>query len=346
MKLSAELGKRSTGRTLYILDEPTTGLHFEDVRRLLGVLQRLVDDGNTVLVIEHNLDVVKSADWVVDLGPEGGDGGGQGASSRAPPSTWPRPRRATPDASWRPCSASTDARSHDRPLALGARRPLVAGGVHRRRRSRVRGADHPAGRTPPRRRAAGARRRAVARVRSLGVPSRSASRPSVSTRRGPRSSRPARRARRRPRTRARRLTPCRSPTRSFDAVVMCLVIEHLDPFEPAIEEMARVLDPGGRCLLLLNHPLLQAPGSGWIDDHILEEQYWRVGAYLRDDATRRATGSRGEFALHAPTAEPIRTGDGCIGALDRGHGRTAAAARLPRRSLGVRRGGRPSPDSC
>ncbi|HEY3672420.1 MAG TPA: excinuclease ABC subunit UvrA, partial [Acidimicrobiia bacterium] len=77
VKLSAELGKRATGRTLYILDEPTTGLHFEDVRRLLGVLQRLVDAGNTVLVIEHNLDVVKSADWIVDLGPEGGDGGGK-----------------------------------------------------------------------------------------------------------------------------------------------------------------------------------------------------------------------------------------------------------------------------
>jgi excinuclease ABC subunit A len=77
VKLSAELGKRATGRTLYILDEPTTGLHFEDVRRLLGVLQRLVDAGNTVLVIEHNLDVVKSADWVVDLGPEGGDAGGR-----------------------------------------------------------------------------------------------------------------------------------------------------------------------------------------------------------------------------------------------------------------------------
>jgi excinuclease ABC subunit A len=77
VKLSAELGKRATGRTIYILDEPTTGLHFEDVRRLLGVLQRLVDAGNTVLVIEHNLDVIKSADWIVDLGPEGGDGGGR-----------------------------------------------------------------------------------------------------------------------------------------------------------------------------------------------------------------------------------------------------------------------------
>jgi excinuclease ABC subunit A len=76
VKLSSELGKRATGRTLYILDEPTTGLHFEDVRRLLGVLQRLVDAGNTVIVIEHNLDVVKSADWIVDLGPEGGDAGG------------------------------------------------------------------------------------------------------------------------------------------------------------------------------------------------------------------------------------------------------------------------------
>ncbi|HSO95364.1 MAG TPA: excinuclease ABC subunit UvrA [Acidimicrobiia bacterium] len=77
VKLSAELGKRATGRTIYILDEPTTGLHFEDVRRLLGVLTRLVDAGNTVLVIEHNLDVIKSADYLVDLGPEGGDAGGR-----------------------------------------------------------------------------------------------------------------------------------------------------------------------------------------------------------------------------------------------------------------------------
>jgi SAM-dependent methyltransferase len=72
---------------------------------------------------------------------------------------------------------------------------------------------------------------------------------------------------------------------SFEAVVMCLVIEHLDPFEPSIREMARVLEPGGRCLLLMNHPLLQTPDSGWVDDHILEEQYWRVGAYLRPDST-------------------------------------------------------------
>ena len=77
MKLSRELGNVQTGRTLYVLDEPTTGLHFEDIRRLLAVLQRLVDAGNSVVVIEHNLDVVKCSDWVIDLGPEGGDKGGE-----------------------------------------------------------------------------------------------------------------------------------------------------------------------------------------------------------------------------------------------------------------------------
>jgi len=77
VKLAAELAKRSTGKTIYLLDEPTTGLHFEDVRRLLTVLARLVETGNTVLVIEHNLDVIKTADWIIDMGPEGGDGGGR-----------------------------------------------------------------------------------------------------------------------------------------------------------------------------------------------------------------------------------------------------------------------------
>jgi excinuclease ABC subunit A len=77
VKLASELQKRSTGRTVYLLDEPTTGLHFEDIRKLLGVLGRLVDQGNTVIVIEHNMDVIKTADWVVDLGPEGGFGGGR-----------------------------------------------------------------------------------------------------------------------------------------------------------------------------------------------------------------------------------------------------------------------------
>jgi excinuclease ABC subunit A len=77
IKLSRELSRTATGRTVYILDEPTTGLHFEDLRKLLAVLDRLVESGNTVIVIEHNLDVIRSADWVIDLGPEGGGGGGR-----------------------------------------------------------------------------------------------------------------------------------------------------------------------------------------------------------------------------------------------------------------------------
>jgi excinuclease ABC subunit A len=84
IKLATELARRATGRTLYILDEPTTGLHFADIERLLQVLQRLVDSGNTVLVIEHNLDIIKSADWIVDMGPEGGDAGGQVVATGTP----------------------------------------------------------------------------------------------------------------------------------------------------------------------------------------------------------------------------------------------------------------------
>jgi excinuclease ABC subunit A len=84
VKLARELSRRSTGRTLYILDEPTTGLHFEDTRKLLDVLNKLVDQGNTIVVIEHNLDVIRCADYLIDLGPEGGGGGGRVVAAGSP----------------------------------------------------------------------------------------------------------------------------------------------------------------------------------------------------------------------------------------------------------------------
>ena len=95
MKLSRELSRRSTGRTLYILDEPTTGLHFEDTRKLLDVLNKLVDQGNTVVVIEHNLDVIRCADYLIDLGPEGGAGGGRVIASGTPEEVAANPKSVT-----------------------------------------------------------------------------------------------------------------------------------------------------------------------------------------------------------------------------------------------------------
>jgi excinuclease ABC subunit A len=95
VKLSRELSKRDTGRTLYILDEPTTGLHFHDVKQLLDVLHRFRDHGNTVVVIEHNLDVIKTADWIIDLGPEGGDKGGEVVAVGTPEQIADHPRSHT-----------------------------------------------------------------------------------------------------------------------------------------------------------------------------------------------------------------------------------------------------------
>ncbi|MEO0722203.1 MAG: ATP-binding cassette domain-containing protein, partial [Pseudomonadota bacterium] len=116
VKLAKELSKRATGRTLYILDEPTTGLHFEDVNKLLEVLHELVDAGNTVVVIEHNLDVVKTADWVLDLGPEGGDGGGEIVAEGTPEDV------AAKEASWTGrFLAETFRRQDERKAAKAAR---------------------------------------------------------------------------------------------------------------------------------------------------------------------------------------------------------------------------------
>ncbi|HRQ86958.1 MAG TPA: excinuclease ABC subunit UvrA, partial [Candidatus Saccharibacteria bacterium] len=84
IKLASELSRRSTGKTLYILDEPTTGLHSADVKRLMGILQKLVEGGNTMIIIEHNLDVIKTADYLVDMGPEGGQGGGMVIAAGTP----------------------------------------------------------------------------------------------------------------------------------------------------------------------------------------------------------------------------------------------------------------------
>ena len=95
VKLAKELSRRSTGQTLYILDEPTTGLHFEDVRKLLEVLQALVEQGNSVIVIEHNLDVIKTADYILDLGPEGGVKGGEIVASGTPEQVAKNPRSFT-----------------------------------------------------------------------------------------------------------------------------------------------------------------------------------------------------------------------------------------------------------
>ena len=105
VKLAAELARPDTGRTLYLLDEPTTGLHFDDIAKLLDVLNRLVDLGNTVVVIEHNLDVIKTADWIIDMGPEAGDGGGYVVAAGTPEDVVAYPKNRKIGATATGCSA-------------------------------------------------------------------------------------------------------------------------------------------------------------------------------------------------------------------------------------------------
>ncbi len=127
VKLASELQRRSTGRSVYVLDEPTTGLHFEDIRKLLKVINGLVDKGNTVIVIEHNLDVMAHADWIIDLGPEGGSGGGKVVADRHAGAGGREGRPATPAASWPRCWPAG--------ARVAARRRAPAGGAAGRRRA-------------------------------------------------------------------------------------------------------------------------------------------------------------------------------------------------------------------
>ena len=189
---------------------------------------------------------------------------------------------------------------------------LVAARVHRRRRPRVRGPDPPAGRRATSAALAGCSTSAAARARSPGGSPALGAEVVGSTRPGHRSRARATRAggpQLLPRARAEAL-PFRDARRSTRCVV-CAALEHVDDFETAIDEVARVLEPGGRFVLVLCHPLLQAPGSGWIDDRILGEQYWRVGAYLPRRPPVRRGRARRRPAVHPSAAQPLRARDGC-----------------------------------
>jgi excinuclease ABC subunit A len=150
VKLARELAKRATGRTLYILDEPTTGLHFHDVAQLLAVLHRLRDEGNTIVVIEHNLDVIKTADWVIDLGPEGGDGGGQIIAAGTPETVAAEPRSHT-GAFLKPLLKAARRSSRSGP-APGPNHPVPAPGAPPAQAAAAAGSPDPA-RVPGRRQA-------------------------------------------------------------------------------------------------------------------------------------------------------------------------------------------------
>ena len=138
----------------------------------------------------------------------------------------------------------------------------------------------------------------------------------------------------------------RSPTRRFDAAIACLVFEHLPDHVPPIAEIARVLAPGGRFVFFLNHPLLQAPNSGWVIDHILEEQYWRIGPYLPVDVTMEELAPGVRAPVRAPAAVAVRERDGRARPAHRAHGGARAARRLPRQGRRVPRRRRRSRACC
>ena len=147
-------------------------------------------------------------------------------------------------------------------------------------------------------------------------------------------------------TRGRGPTRCPAARAAFDAVLLCLALEHVDEFETAIHEVARVLEPGGRFVLVLCHPLLQAPGSGWIDDRITGERYWRIREYLRDDTMidEVAPGVSLRF-IHRPLSRYVHA-MGEAGLADRRHGGADAASPAAGGTVGLRRSDHDSPRSC
>ena len=281
VKLAAELGKRATGRTFYILDEPTTGLHFEDVRKLLGVLQRLVEAGNTVVVIEHNLDVIKSADWVIDLGPEGGDEGGGIVAAGTPGAggggagelhgqvpAGPAGAVTIPWddalADWWVEEVASDPVYAEEvlPLALAALAP-VAGHLY---------LELGCGE--------GEVMRALAArgARVLGCDL---------------SERLARRARR-----TGPVAVCRLPdlswvrSGSLDGALAVLVMEHLVDAGGLFAAAAAAVRPGGVLAMVANHPAYTAPGSGPLVDPEDGEVLWRWGPYMEEGSSEEPAGER------------------------------------------------------
>ena len=291
------------------------------MRRLLDVLQRLVDTGNTVLVIEHNLDVIKSADWIIDLGPEGGAGGGIVIAEGTPEHVAKVPESHTGRYLAR-CSASALTRSRRRGRDRRSLDDLWERNAGWWQDGFTDGADaeYEEQILPIAREclagAGGCSTSAPVKVSSHGWLTRAA--PGLVVGVDPTAAQLTRRARTRPggsTTPAPRPMRSRSPTHRSTRS-SCASSSSTSPrTEPAIAEVARVLEPGGRFVFFLNHPLLQAPGSGWIDDHILDEQYWRIGPYLVEDVSMEELAPGVRAPVRPPPAVAVREHDGRNGLL-------------------------------